>query len=80
MSRELLDALGVKAMNNGACTGSWIETAGDAPAHEHRCAALDQPARRVLGPGVSNPGQLHKSFGNTDPPSLHLEGRNDPEH
>jgi aldehyde dehydrogenase (NAD+) len=28
MSKELLDALGVKAENAGACTGRWIETGG----------------------------------------------------
>ena len=26
--KEILEALGVKAENNGACTGKWIETTG----------------------------------------------------
>jgi len=28
MSKELLESLGVRAQNHGACTGTWIETAG----------------------------------------------------
>jgi aldehyde dehydrogenase (NAD+) len=45
MSRELLEALGVKAENPGACTGKWIETKGSELVSEN--PANGEPIARV---------------------------------
>ena len=47
MSKELLEALGVRPQNDGACTGTWIETSGAEltsynPANEEPIAAVTQ--------------------------------------
>ena len=57
-----------------------IETAGDTPTHKRRCAAFDQPTRRVIGPLASNTAQFDEGPGIANPPSLHFEGRDNPEH
>jgi aldehyde dehydrogenase (NAD+) len=47
MSKDLLEALGVRSVNHGAATGSWIETSGDElvsynPANEEPIASVKQ--------------------------------------
>ena len=53
MSKELLESLGVKPVNPGACTGSWIDTRGKElvsynPTNGEPIATVRQATRRRL--------------------------------
>ena len=63
MSRELIESLGIRSVNPGACTGSWIDTG---TAH---VPARGSPHTAATARTVFSPQKATRSPGPNPPPA-----------